>query len=260
MTLIISLIIFIVSLGGIIFIIARHYTDLVIINPETIKKPEAEVRKGQIIEERMRRFWRDKSFLITRTWRWFLRFAQPHAHTAWSKLLEIERTLEKTVSRVSGTIIAKREKVNEFVEAGYKELANGNLPVAEGKFIDAIRIDPRAPEVYKGLAEVYVAKKSFREAEESLEFAAKLTPHDVSIYRALVAIAEATEERVKLLEYLSRIVELEPSNPKHLDLLIENAIMLGNKRLARQGLDRLGNVNSENKKIEEFDVRIRALG
>lgn len=256
----ISLVIFFLSLGGIIFIIARHYTDLVIINPETIKKPEAEIRKEQIIEERMRRFWRDKSFLVTKAWRWFSRFAKPHAHTLWLKLLEIERTLEKAASRVSGTIIAKREKTNELVERGYKELASGNLAVAEGKFIDAIRIDPRAPEVYKGLAEVYVAKKTFREAEESLEFAAKLTPHDVGIYRALVAIAEATGERVKLLEHLSRIVELEPSNPKHLDLLIENAIMLGNKRLARQGLDRLSKVNPENKKIQEFDARIRALG
>ena len=54
-------------------------------------------------------------------------------------------------------------------------------------------------------------------------------------------------------------LELEPKNPKYLDLLIESGIKIGDKELAKEALRNLRDVNPENKKIKEFKNRIETM-
>ncbi len=261
--------IFIISLSGIIFLLVRHWTDVLILNVETIKKPSAEIRKEQILEERIKRIWGDRFRALRRLQKKAWLLLKPRLKIFWERMLEVQRRAEEQVRlrlamrhvgrKLGQKEILRQEGLSSLLEDGYKELEAKNLSSAEGKFIDVIRQDPRSPSAYKGLAEVYLAKKAWSEAQETLEFLAKLTPADTSVYLLLIRIAEEQGEQKRLLEYLAKIIELDPNNPRYLDLLIERAIMLGNRRLARQGLDRLRRVNPENKKIGEFEGRIASL-
>ena len=58
------------------------------------------------------------------------------------------------------------------------------------------------------------------------------------------------------VESILQAVELEPQNPKYLDLLIEIAIICGNKDLALKGYGELRLVNPENQKLHSFKDRI----
>lgn len=261
--------IFIISLLVIIFIYIRHWTDLLILNTATIKKPAIELRKEQILEERIRRIWGDRLRAVVRASRKIAHFLKPRLKIFLDKILEIQRRAEeqvrlrfalRQVPRKPGVKqLAAQEKSSSLLDEGYKALEAKNYTGAEGKFIDIIRLDPKNSSAYKGLAEVYLAKKSWTEAQETLEFLARLTPDDPNIYLLLVRTTEEQGEHKKRLEYLAKLIELDPNNPRYLDLLIETAIMLGNKRLARQGLDRLHKVNPENKKIGGFEARIVAI-
>lgn len=264
-----SLVIFIISLTGLIFIYIRHWTDLLILNTATIKKPATELRKEQILEERIRRIWGDRFRAGARTVRKIIYYLKPRLKIFWDKMLEIQRRAEeqvrlrfalRQVPRKPGQKqLAAQEKASSLLDEGYKALEAKNYAGAEGRFIDIVRLNPKNPLAYKGLAEVYLAKKSWTEAQETLEFLARLTPDDPNIYLLLVRTAEEQGEHKKRLEYLAKLIELDPNNPRYLDLLVETAIMLGNKRLARQGLDRLRKVNPGNKKIGEFEARIKTL-
>jgi len=57
-------------------------------------------------------------------------------------------------------------------------------------------------------------------------------------------------------EAVVQAVELEPKNPKYLDLLLEIAIILRDKNLAQRGYNELRAVNPENNKLDEFRVRV----
>jgi tetratricopeptide (TPR) repeat protein len=61
-------------------------------------------------------------------------------------------------------------------------------------------------------------------------------------------------------EAIEQAVDLEPKNPKYLDLLIETGILCGDKVLAEHGFQELRLVNPQNQKLESFQARINALG
>lgn len=254
-----SLVIFIVSLGGIVFLFIKRYLDVLILDAGTVKRPENEIRKEKILEERLRRFGRDRYISIARLLRKIISLLKPRFNLIRKRLQNLQHQLERARSHISETVLAKQEKTKLLLEEGRKSYEAGNWALAEGKYVDALRIDPRAKDVYKALAELYLTKRSYTEAEETLEFLAKLSPKDPGVYMALIRIAEEQGQHAKLLEYLAKIVELEPNNPRYLDLLIETSILLGNKRLGRQGLDKLRKVNPDNQKIGEFEQRISGL-
>ena len=54
-------------------------------------------------------------------------------------------------------------------------------------------------------------------------------------------------------------VELEPQNPKYLDLLIETAIICGDKATAVRSLEELRLVNPDNQKLDSFRERITKI-
>ena len=251
--------IFIVSIVGISILLIRHYLDILILNSETLRKSDAEIKKEQIFEERIRRFWLDRSRFFVKLGRKIVKLIKNKISQTAQKIFDIERSLEGKKPKINQPVLTKQKKVNELIEAAGHDLDGGSLNSAEGKLVDAIRLDPRATEAYKGLADVYMAKRSYGEAQETLEFLRRLKPKDTEIYLKLIKIAEEQGQHAKLLEYLAKVIELSPNNPKHLDLLIETSILLKNKRLAHQGLNRLRKVNPDNQKIEDFEHRIIKL-
>jgi hypothetical protein len=61
-------------------------------------------------------------------------------------------------------------------------------------------------------------------------------------------------------ESIIQAVELEPKNPKYLDLMTETGILCGDKVLADTGFQELRLVNPQNNKLESFQARINDLG
>ena len=60
-------------------------------------------------------------------------------------------------------------------------------------------------------------------------------------------------------ESIVQAVELEPQNPKYLDLLTETAIICRDKDLALQSYNDLRGVNPDNQKLDGFKDRIDQL-
>lgn len=187
----------------------------------------------------------------------------------------------------------KEQKLQELLKEGKQYLQTNFFESAEEAFIAALKIDPKSAAAYEGLGAAYLNRGQRNEARETLEFLSQLEPNNDAVLVQLAEIAEA-DGRVEtaidlyqratvindslsprfchLAELLVKVgqplvakeailqaVELEPQNPKYLDLLIEIAILCQDKKMAEKGYQDLRLVNPENQKLADFFDRINKL-
>ncbi len=187
----------------------------------------------------------------------------------------------------------KLAKVANLIQEAEQCLVNNNLNRAEELFIAAIKIDQRSAPAYRGLGDTYVAKHSIEEALETYRFVLQIEPDDDSVMVKVAEIAESQGDLEEAIQYYQQAtvindslaprfyhlaelllkvgqpavakdsaiqaVQLETKNPKYLDLLVETAIICGDKPLAQVYFNELRLVNPENKKLEDFFQRIDRL-
>lgn len=187
----------------------------------------------------------------------------------------------------------RSEKLQALLQEAFEYLRTEKYQLAEGLFIAAIKLSSSSPEAYLGLGETYLAQQSFDEARETYKFLLRLTPQDDAVMVKLGDIAERQGDIDGAIGYYQQAVvtndshsaryyhlaelllkekqpsiakeallpalELEPKNPKFLDLLVEIAILCNDKPLAEQALRELRFANPENQKLEIFKQRITQL-
>lgn len=192
--------------------------------------------------------------------------------------------------KLPGELAPEQAKLQALVQEANQELAEGHWDQAEELFIAAIKKDQQATPSYRGLADTYAAKGALAEARETYQFILKLNPKDDAV---MVKLAELAEQEGKIeeaigwyeqavlindalsprfyhlaelllaarqpqtaVEAIRQAVELEPKNPKYLDLLVESAILGGDKDLALKAYHELRLVNPENQKLKSFKERV----
>ncbi len=209
------------------------------------------------------------------------------------KLWRYEESVRSKEKDKEMTQAEKDGKLNSLIKEAENFFAVQNYDKAEEFFIAALRLDPKSPTIYRGLADTYLAKKSYNEAVETYEFLLTLNKNDdnvlmklgeikemqnkldeaIGYYQQAAVIGDSLSPRFfHLAELLLRINQsevakeaikeacsLEPKNPKYLDLLIETAIICDDKLLAEKSWEELRMVNPENNKLSDFRERIDKL-
>jgi len=183
--------------------------------------------------------------------------------------------------------------VKQLIGEGERYLSEKNYDLAEEKFIAAIKADNRAADAYRGLGDTYFAKKSIEEARETYRFVLQIEPDDDSVLVKLADIAESQGDVEEAIQYYQQAItindnlsprfarlaelllkveepnvaresvmsalELEPENPKYLDLSTEIAILCRDKAWAMDVLRRLTLVNPANHKLADLKQRIETM-
>ncbi|OGH87938.1 MAG: hypothetical protein A2206_03535 [Candidatus Magasanikbacteria bacterium RIFOXYA1_FULL_40_8] len=196
-------------------------------------------------------------------------------------------------------IVTKEEKEKKeislfsLLHEGQTAANNADYQTAENKFITAIRIDAKNIEAYKGLANVYLKQEQLEQAKQTFEFVLQLNPNDDETLISLGDIYIEENDNKKAIEYyqkavlandvhanrfaklaellesmneyetglvaIEQAIELEPSNPKYLDMLTELCIMSGEKEKAKEAYEKLRMSNPENNKLDSFKERISQI-
>lgn len=210
------------------------------------------------------------------------------AKVAEVKEAKIEKT-EKPVGKVDQT----KSKITVLLEEAQRLAKGDNWKGAEGKYVEIIKIDQKNIDAYQGLAKLYMDNNRWSEARQILEFLLKLGVEDADTYinfanlaweednldeakiyylKALSLDGSRVVARVNLglvfselndkesaMQQFRAVFELEPKNPRYLDLLLESSIKVGDKDLAKKALQNLKEVNPENQKIDDFKKRINEM-
>ncbi len=209
------------------------------------------------------------------------------------KLWHHEETIRKKLMEKEMTSEEKGNKLNALIKEAKSFYAVQNYDKAEELYIAALRLNPKAVVVYRGLGDTYLAKKAYNEAAETYEFLLGLNKNDdnvliklgeikeiqnkldeaINYYQQAAVIGDSLSPRFfHLAELLLKVNQplvakeavkeaciLEPRNPKYLDLLIEIAIICGDKILAEKSFEELRLVNPDNNKLVDFKEQINKL-
>jgi len=284
----------ILSLGYIIFIIIKKIPKLINVNLDNLPDFRTKIKKEEILKQRIRNRLNkilkySKELLLPLNDN-----IKDYLKDYYQKLKKIEEDLKSKSYEKLNSSLSKSKLIDNLIREAKESIAEEDYKEAESKLLDALKIDPHNQEVYKILADVYTEQKEYEEAKETLEYLLKLTHNNkAAVFSSLANLAkergnlkEAEEEYLKsislssdnyiyfislaevyleleeykyALETAQRALILANNNPKILDFLINVSIIIQDKELASKYLDRLKEVNIDNKKIGYFNEKIDNL-
>jgi len=147
-----------------------------------------------------------------------------------------------------------------------------DLAGAEHKYIEIIGIDGKNFKAYELLADNYLARDNYDEAEQTLLHVIKLKQQLMKYKRyglskldlarnffSLSLIYQKLSDNSESFKYLQQALDLEPNNPKYLDKTIEVCIMMKDSEQAAVFCRQLEESNPGNKKLKEIKDKIKDI-
>lgn len=289
----------IVPFAVILIVILKKFPQLAVLDVENVPEVKINKKKDEALKKRVeQRAIKSKNELIKRLVpvRGWLKKVQDHFRKYILQVTEqVIKEEKKVVAEKEPKEIhdKKQQSLFTLLREGDSARNHGDFETAEDKYITAIRIDSKNIEAYRGLADVYLKQEQIDEALETYKFILQLDAYDDEILvklgdiyykkgdikeaieyyqRAVLANADYPHRFAKLAEMLDSIeqyetalsaieqaVELEPNNPKYLDMMVEMGILSGDKEAAEDGYQKLRMANPENQKLESFKERISKM-
>ncbi len=178
-------------------------------------------------------------------------------------------TLEKEFREAS---VPKPSKIKSLLADGNNYLQLEDFVKAEDCFIEVIELNNKEVDAYLGLGELYLAQKDFQKAKESFAYALKILTKKSAKSSSEVGDSLIGDVLVKLglvnqqlgdftaaFDKFRRAVDLAPNNPKYLDLLLKNSIILKDKNTARDILAALKKADPDNQKLPELEEEVNEI-
>ncbi len=296
---ILLIIIIALCLGCLGVIIARKFPQLANLDIEHLPQEKQARTKRTILSRRIdqeteawQKRWQERFSPLTRWWKQGqLRF---RIYVGKIERLWYHETAKKqTAANVPMPTEDQEQAVARLIQDGQHYLAQEQFDQAEQVFISAIKANSHSTEAYRGLADTYFSRGAITEAKETYQFLLQLNPKDdnvlaklgelseqesnfeaaIEYYQQAIILNDSLSPRFyRLAELLLRVkqpetareaiisaVELEPKNPKYLDLLIETAILCSDQALAQSAYQELRLVNPENQKLDYFKSKITGM-
>ncbi|MFA6423760.1 MAG: tetratricopeptide repeat protein [Candidatus Magasanikbacteria bacterium] len=296
---ILFLLVTLICLGVVGFVIWKKIPQLSNLDVDNLPQEKTSRKKREIITKRIEAHSREarvklgeKLRPVDKIWREFQLKFRVYVGKI-ERLIHHEDMIKTKQEQSLLTVEEKESRLKNLIQDGENNLSLENLDKAERIFIAAIKIDVKSASAYRGLAEVYLKKGAVEEAKQTFAFLLQLEPENDAVMVRLAEMAEAENNIDEAIEYYQRAmvandslsprfahlaelllkvgqplvakeaviqaVELEPQNPKYLDLLIETAILCQDKKLAGDAYQNLRLVNPENSKLADFRHRIEKI-
>ncbi len=279
------LIIIISSIGVVLIIASRHLKKASTINLDEIPQEREAMLKRSILENRLLRRIDYLFKIAQKIFRPAYGFILHKFNLGLQKMRDIEKTY-----RFSGGLPDSNKKsgsrARQIINEAQDETKQGNFSKAESKYLTAIKVNPESMDAYIGLGDVYIKMNEHQQAKETFEYVVKNWPQEDRAFASLARLErlignmdEAKNyllhalsinnevidyhidlskvylnlgEKEKALSSLQKAQNLEPSNPKILDQLFMVSILLSNKKLAEEVLEKIKIANPDHGRLDEF--------
>ncbi|MFA6411036.1 MAG: tetratricopeptide repeat protein [Candidatus Buchananbacteria bacterium] len=266
----IPLVVIIASFVGIFLIVSKKFPNLAAINVESIpKEKEAKVINRIMIERLNRKF-----ITTTKTLQKVFEPIGKATVDLSNRIYQNITDLEKKTSQAQAPLgqIGIAQQVADKLEEVKEIFSQGDFTKAEEICISIIELDPKNLEAYQILSNVYLANKDYKKARETCRYLLKLMNKTSASNPALIDkhkianscadlgwIYQLENKNSFALTNYQKAVELEPNNPRFLDLLLKVSIMLKNKSLASEVFSNLQQTDPDNQKLPDLEAEIKNL-
>lgn len=253
-----ALIIVIVALVVIAAIVARKFPALAILDVDNIPGEKESRFKKDMIKKRLDRDLSRWSGFFGRLWLFLKKNFSDPLYQAYDNLKQQRR---RGRQKKKPTLSERRERIQELFVSAKDDLEKEELELAEEALIEIISLESKNLNAFLLLADVYREGKRWAEAHSTLEHALKIYRSlkwsypenpDISrqkIYFELALISKNLGANLKSFDEIQEALELEPNNPRYLDLAVELALAANQMDAAKGFVSRLKRVNPENVKV-----------
>jgi len=211
--------------------------------------------------------------------------------SALAKAQSSVAVMEKKYKRQGEVEEVRTKSINELSAEAKANISAGKYAQGEKDLIEIISRDKKNTSAYEMLFDIYRLTKSYSQAEEIIRYLIKLKSlkyrknknvdslkkekmEDTEVevletldtddelaryYNDLASIYELMDKKDKALDAYLKANAILPNNPKFLDKVIDLAIGVGDKGLAKKTYKRLKEINPENAKLEQFREALEKL-
>lgn len=263
------LILIIISFIIIAVIVVRKFPALAILDVENIPGEKESRFKKDMIKKRLHRDLSQWSGFFGRFWLFLKKNFSDPLYKAYDNLKK-KRHRSRREKKMS--LSQRRERIEELFVTAKNDLEKEELESAEEALIEIISLEPKNLDAFWLLADVYSEGKRWAEAHSTLEHALKLyrslkwsypSNPEISrqkIYFELALISKNLGTPLKSFDEVQEALELEPSNPRYLDLAVELALAANKTSGAKDFVARLKKVNPDNAKVAEWEQMFALAG
>ncbi len=265
---VISLIIIGLCLIIILAVIIKKFPALAILDIENLPGEKEAKFKDQIIKARVERDLARWSGAIAKVWLSITKRLDGFLHSAQKQLRKIRLNYKASV-RIPWP--EKKKRLQELFAAVSDLSRKGKHDEAEEKLLEIISLDNKNVRAFFELGNLYGEEKKYPEARQTYEYVLKLARqfrNDEAImgeltlpeiHFSLAGVLEAVGELETACENLREALDLEPNNPRYLDLILDLSIMKKDKEEASRYFEKLAAVNPENQKLADWKEKIDSL-
>lgn len=286
-------------LSGIImtWFIVRAWPKMTLLDVHKLPDVKESSKKDEILRRRVAEMEARKTKGMGVTKMWFIALWNSIQEKFRGSVDHLERTLldeqRLPIEQVKMEPGERASQIRALLRDADTAFTGGGYEAAESAYIAVINLDGKNVAAYMGLGNVYLAEKHLTEARETFKFALHLDKGNEMAYVRLAEIAEGEGNLEAAVEYYEQAVlindgmptryfklyellaslkqpetaltairealALDPQNPKYLDNFITASIIVGDKKLAEEGYQRLRLVNPENHKLSTFRERIKEM-
>jgi tetratricopeptide (TPR) repeat protein len=255
------LIIISVSFLIIIFIIFRHFPALAVLDVDNIPEEKENRIKEKIITERIKR----KFNFLDKFFNNILDFFNKISSSFWLRLSHMKQQQKDREDEQALSLVGLEEKIKILLSSAQDFIKSGDYLEAEKKLIEVISLDDKNFSAFWELGEVYHSQEKWQEAKQTLLYALKLSeifpdnvsPNDVSnLNYSLALINREINDVESAYDSISRALQLEPNNPRYLDLMLDLCIIKKDKKLSEEYLEKIKEVNPENNNIPDWQSSV----
>lgn len=275
-------------------IIRRHWNDIRLLDPLTIKEEQHRQKRELLIRKRFDRLRDDQLKPFRRFWRGISKGTQEGYDRLYRKLQSFELAYQNARNPFSSMTPTVREQVKLSLTEARSFMRDLKWGEAERRFLDVLALDPRQVDAYKGLGQIYLKQRLYPQAQETFAFIIKMKKADDATYAALAEIEEETtkdlqkaeayrlkavdmspkqafrhaeladfylrqEQLAKAWPEARKASELEPNSAKYMELVLELAVKLGDTKEARQRYNKLRLLSDDRSKFQYWRDKVEAL-
>lgn len=254
----------------IIFLVIKHLSDLAALNVDSIPEEKISKVKNRIMLQRLISNWSK----IKKTSQSVIKPIKEKTKQSLANLSAKVAELEKKSQEHSRPLnrLDAKQQVDQLLQKVGDLMTDENLEEAEKTYIAIIELDANNLDAFEGLVQIYRQNKDYKKAREACRFYLKLlskksgnlaaggSKHRLAgCYADLGEIYQSEGKNELSLKNYQKALEIEPNNPRFLDLLLKISILLRNKDLAWQALNRLKEADPENQKLSELRAQVEGI-
>lgn len=252
----------------ILAIVLKKFPALAILNVDNMPAEKEAKFKEQLLRQKVERDLSRVSGVLGRIW---LFFAKRYARFLEKTHQELRKA--KRNYRLSAVLpyVEKQKRIKKLRLIVEESFQKEDFISAEEKLIEIISLDQKNLNAFFRLAGLYDGQKKWPEARQTYEYALKLARqyHDdetimgdltlSEIYFSLARVEKEGDNLEAALDNIHEALDLEPNNPRFLDLILDLSIMKKDSDLAKDSWGKLAQANPENNKLGEWREKIEAL-